>query len=426
MFSSIFPTICYVLGFVAIFLYMLRKKCDPVALYCVFVWIISSVYALVFQSMMSQWMYFDISFLPYIFLIICFTLTITPVCKGAHFVRNEYLINNIKIYKMIMFFFIIVSIIPFYENLKYVLFSYGAANTNSLADMYDDKMSGGTLNYHWLSYIGRIGNSLDGIFFQFIMFFPFVFFTQKKIKNTFLALSFIPAINHLLFQFCVSGRGTVAQFMLVSIFLLLLFRKSIPPQRLKFIKFFLITLFASFIAALSILTASRKDAHHKDVEDSVVVGYYLAKSHLDFNQSLWHIRKHTEGDNAFMYIKSLAGFDVPMNKNDFWNYNKTGILPYLFYTYIGDWYMDFGALVTLMLFIFVCVFCSFYFGKKNRFIPMSKLFMYYVLCQIVIMGWSINYFKTANGFRNLMISFFLIVFVENFSKQARQMNYDKS
>lgn len=423
MFNTTFPTILYMLGYVAIFIFLLRKKYDVTILFIVSIWIVSSIYALVFQSLMPQYVYNNITYLPYAFLLLCFGLTLIPVCKGLHLVRDEYCIANIGLYKKIMLFFIVVSLVPLIENLRYFLTSYGAANTSGLADMYDDKMSMG-LQVTWLSFVGKLGNSLDGIFIQFLMFIPFVFLTQKKISKWMLICSFLPALNHVIFQMCASGRTVVTQFTLIAVFFLFFFRKAIPAPRWRLIRICLIVFFVLFGAALSVLTSARKEAHNRDNETYEVYGYYLAKSHLDFNHNLWYIKKNTEGDNSFGFVKSLLGFDVPENKNDYWTYNKIGVIPSLFYTYIGDWYMDFGPIITLVLFIFVSIFCTAYFSRKCHNVPIIRLFAYYVLCQIIFMGWSFNCFKTPMGFRNLLISMMLIIIVQNFSKHARLM-YDK-
>lgn len=424
MLENILPTIFYVLGYVAIFLFLLKQKYDWSVLYIVLIWICSSLYALIFQAMMSEDMYSNITCLPYVFLLVCFILSLIPICKGTSLIKEEYDIRNLDLYKKIMMFFIVISVLPFIENLIHFVSSYGAADTSSLADMYDDKMSKVGAKITWLSAPGRLFNSIDGIFLQFIMFVPFVLLTQKSNSKVFLILSFLPVSNHIVFQLCESGRGTATQFIMVGCFLLLLFRKAIPQRRLKVLKIGMIVVLSFFIAAMSVLTTARRDAHNRGVDNAVVVGYYLAKSHLDFNEKLWYIKKHTEGDNAFGFVKGMLGFYVPANKNEYWTYSKIGVIPSLFYTYIGDWYMDFGAFVTLLLFIVVCKVCSDYFGKRRKTTSMVKLFMFFILCQVVIMGWSINYFKTPGGFRNLLINIVFILFIQSFSKHARVL-YEK-
>ena len=322
------------------------------------------------------------------------------------------------LFDKIIWVFILLSLIPFYENLRYVISSYGAIDTSGLADMYNDKMYGDGIKVTWLSSLGMIGNSLDGIFIQLLVFIPFYFLTRKKINKYLLMFSFLPVLNHVLFQLASSGRGFATQFFLDALFLILLFRKQIPSTRFKKLKLVSLVVIPCFFLLLSILTLARGNSSNKGVETSITVGYYVAKSHLDFNESLWNIRKHTEGDNSFGFVKDLIGLDVPKDKNAYWNYSKTGIIPSLFYTYIGDWYMDFGPFFTIVLLLIWSFVFSIIFLREKRTASLLPFFLYFVFCEILINGWTINIFKTSGSFRNLLFSIFLLIIIQKLSKKG--------
>lgn len=417
MLEYLYPTFVYFLSFVTLFLWLYVKKYSLVPLYIVGIWCVSSFFAILFQLAYDV-KYEKLSILPYVFLFICFCISLFPIVKCQKRMENTIPCMTFSLFDKIIWVFVLLSLIPFYENMRYVISSYGAIDTSGLADMYNDKMYGDGIKVTWLSSLGMIGNSLDGIFIQLLVFIPFYFLTREKINKYLLLFSFLPVLNHVLFQLASSGRGFATQFLLDAVFLILLFRKQIPSTRLKKLKLVSLVVIPCFFLLLSILTLARGNSSNKGVETSITVGYYVAKSHLDFNESLWTIRKHTEGDNSFGFVKNLIGLDVPVDKNSYWNYSKTGIIPSLFYTYIGDWYMDFGAIITIILFIIWSFVSLKIFTRVKTSATLLPFFMYFVFCEILINGWSMNIFKTSGSFRNLLFSIFLLIIIQKLSKKG--------
>lgn len=417
MLEYLYPTFIYFLAFVALFWLLYVKKFSLVPLYIVGIWCVSSFFAILFQLAFDV-KYEKLSILPYVFLFICFCISLFPIVKCQKRMENAIPCVTFGLFDKIIWVFILLSLIPFYENLRYVISSYGAIDTSGLADMYNDKMYGDGIKVTWLSSLGMIGNSLDGVFIQLLVFIPFYFLTRKKINKYLLLFSFLPVLNHVLFQLASSGRGFATQFFLDAVFLILLFRKQIPSTRFKKLKLVSLVVIPCFFLLLSILTLARGNSSNKGVETSITVGYYVAKSHLDFNESLWNIRKHTEGDNSFGFVKDLIGLDVPKDKNAYWNYSKTGIIPSLFYTYIGDWYMDFGPFFTIVLLLIWSFVFSIIFIREKRTASLLPFFLYFVFCEILINGWTINIFKTSGSFRNLLLSIVLLFIIQKLSKKG--------
>ncbi len=168
--------------------------------YIVAIWIVSSIYALIVHVLISG-NYSKISFLPYIYLHICFLVSLYPVVKFDYFKEKKLENIYIKPYQILLYGFILVSIIPFIENLMYVLQTYSSGNAG-LADVYSDKMEIGFDSQKvvtWLSPLGRLGNSIDGVFIDFLIFSLFFFLTIRSVSNIFLFALVIPVANHILY-----------------------------------------------------------------------------------------------------------------------------------------------------------------------------------------------------------------------------------
>ena len=65
-----------------------------------------------------------------------------------------------RLFVYVMWGFIIISIIPFYENLRAVLSTTSSSNGASIAEMYDSKMYGGGFKITWMSSLGLFCNSI--------------------------------------------------------------------------------------------------------------------------------------------------------------------------------------------------------------------------------------------------------------------------
>ena len=413
--ADLAPTIVYAISFAILLAWLILSK-NNVSKYIVAIWLCSAISAIFFQCLMP--IYRKISIIPYVYMLACFFISLKPVVSCDGFIRRYNFEQNNKLLMSVMWFFVIISIIPFGENLKQVLVSTNASNGTAIADMYNSKMYGGGFKVFWLSSVGMLFNSIDGIFVQFLFFVPFYLLTQPKVKKMLLILMFVPLANHLLFQIAASGRGTVVLFIMNSIFFFLFFKNHIPSSRMRIAKIVGISFLGLLIMALSIITFARKDATNAGDDDAVFVGYYIAKSHLDFNEKMWGISVYTQGDNTFAFFKNAIGLDTFksfLKKEAFWG-SKIGIPPGNFYTYIGDCYMDFGPIITLFIFIIISVVAYAYFAS-NKKVTMMRLFWFFAYCQVIIMGWSINYFKPYDATRNLLVSSLLLYVIQVISSK---------
>ena len=298
-------TILYVLAFILLFVWAVKFKINYIVRYIIIIWVISAASALIFQ--MSSLGYRDLSILPYAFLFICFLISLYPLryvqdasAKGVEKINPTF-------YRYLILAFVIVSIIPFIENLNYVLHTFGT-DSQSLSDMYDNKMegTGSEKLVTWLSPLGRLGNSVDGVFIDFLIF-SFFYLLTTNIKKYYIILMFIPICNHLLFQLAMAGRGTIIMFFLISVFFILFFYKLIPSRNFSFIRNVGILIASLFVIGLLLISFSRKEAHNRDDSNIIFFGMYIGKGHLDFNEQMWNIRKTTEGDNCFSLAKKWLG-----------------------------------------------------------------------------------------------------------------------
>lgn len=403
------PTLCYCMSFIILLYFQVKYRTNIAAKYINIIWIASSSFAFAFQYVLPG-PYEDITLLPYIFLFICFLISLWPIIKLTHLDSRDIEQPQLGLFKVVIYFFIAISIVPFYENFIHVIRTYDQTN-NNLAEIYEDKMSGlESIDTYWLSSIGRIGNSLDGIFIDFLFFAFFYLLLNHKINKWLIILSIIPFANHLLFQLAMAGRATVAIYILTALYLILIFKKVIGNQRVKYIKLYGLILAGLLAVGLLIISFSRKEATNANDSNLEFFGYYLGKGHLDFNKYVWNKKESTQGDNCFSFFKSIIGlptYENYLDRRNYWSERKTGVPPALFSTYIGDLCMDMNIIFVIPFLLF-----SSHLLKKrlqgNKPLTLMQLFIFIIYSRILIQGWAFLPYKTYGSTRNLVLSFILL------------------
>ena len=158
-------------------------------IYIIFIWTLSSIASIVYYSALP-YNYANIELIPYVFLIICLLLSFYPFCTCDDSIK-QISIGNKWLFDKIILAIGIISILPFIENLIHVISTYGADNTNTLADVYSDKMSGdfNRAEYiNWFSLPGRICNSINLKFQYCSLFLQQLYPALHSIENCLLFL----------------------------------------------------------------------------------------------------------------------------------------------------------------------------------------------------------------------------------------------
>ena len=136
---DILPTILYLFLFLLTEYWFFIKRFNLVSRLVVGIWIVSSFFAVLYEIETFP-LYSDVSVIPFLYLFVCFFISLYPLVKYGDYVVSE---ENIEVsfYKKIMWIFIVISIIPFVENLIYVLHNFTSeSSASSLSDVYDEKI----------------------------------------------------------------------------------------------------------------------------------------------------------------------------------------------------------------------------------------------------------------------------------------------
>ena len=385
---------------------------NAVVKYLLFAWLLSSAFSIMFY-VDDPTKHPDITLIPYLYLQICFLISIYPIARFNEESLADITVARPKWLLYLMVLLSVVSILPFIENLIHLLFAYSKDNSDILFDMYIDKMSNDVdvQLVTWLSYPGKLCNAVTLRFEYLTPLLLFYYLTQEKINKYLLTGLILALFNPVVHGFSVASRGAMVLLALNLIFLFILFRKQIPYKRRKKILITGSILFFLGLISLSVLTIVRFKGH--EIQNTMLsfVSLYIGEGSVNFSNLMWdNLREHTQGDNSFSFFKQILGFDTFSNyldRREYWGEGKVGIPVHIFYTYIGDWFSDLGVIGTLSLVIFLSVLVR-KITKVNDSISLLSLYGFMIFCNIILQGFT--YFTMKTNISGVMFGM-LVVFL---------------
>lgn len=413
---SLFCAFWILLFFVLLF----KKNVNKSFLFIVGIWAFSSATSIIYVSEIGH--YDRIQIIPYIFLILCLMASFQPYMIPNDKIRSIS-IGNDRLFEKMILYLGVISILPFCENLIHLMSSYGSANTNSLADIYEEKMSGDfdrAKFVNWFSFPGKVFNSINLKFQYCSLFLLFLYMCRDKISRRLFGLMLIVVLNPVLYQLNMSGRSTVV-FNLLRAGLLYFMFNSFLNSNIKrtFLKYGLIILVFS-VVLLMILTIARYSTNEGASQISLLawMSLYSGEGTVNFNNYMWNTNCFTEGDTCFSFIKSILGFDTfddVFGRRDYWG-PRMGINPVRFYTFVGDLFADLGYFCLFFLFIIG-------YGIKSIIVksnPISaiKMYVFYTWAYLCISGITIFTFKTINSSIDLVTSLVIVYLIDRKSKNC--------
>lgn len=391
-----------------------RYKENNIIKYIYSIWTISSFASILYY--IESFKYTRITILPYIFLFTCLIISLIPFFSFKERKLTKVEIGNKWIFKRVIYCIIIISILPFLENVIHLISSMN--NSTQIAEIYDEKMSGEIDNSKlitWHTSIGKICNSINLKFAYCSIFILFTYLANFRF-NKYVGIGLaIVCINPILHSIGVSSRAGIVFTCLNSVFYYFLFRNILPSSIRKNIKKGGVILISLAIFSFFIVTISRyfSNEAYQNVSFWAWLSLYLGEGTLNFNDTMWYTKAYMAGDNCFSFFKNIFGLDTftdLLERRAYWEI-RTGVQGNLFYTFIGDIFSDIGYFVMPFL-----MFISLYIRKQVRnkaSIRILPLYMFSIWATVCIGGFTCYIFKSVSGTIDILFSLF-IIFILNY------------
>lgn len=264
------------------------------------------------------------------------------------------------------------------------LFSDGGA-----AELYRQKMMKAAAQGHSITNsVAIINNALTDIAIL-LLAYQFISEKHRKRNTVFLILMILCTFTRKIID---GERAGIALIFISLVCSALLFVQWIPQDRLRQVKHLtilgVIILSIPFLAITLSRFGSSKDQSHNSATSSMI--WYIGQPMIFFNNSGLDAGGTRHGDKTALLFKLALGCkDVPMNYVERRaKYSHLKIDDYVFYTFIGDFTLDYGPLTAFILFLLFAVIFRLLTKPRDGTLQFSQIILLYccvnTCCQGVI------------------------------------------
>ena len=410
---TILNAIAYLLSLI---IYQRKKKTIDVGTF---------LYALfTFSALGSVWYYGhdnvdlyypDITFIPYLYLWAMVNLCLYPMSK-VNFQKIKGIDDKgIAVFlNLLSIYLIVFSILPFISLIT--KFSVYNLIGDALGELYETNID---KSEYYFSGISKISFAFIRRFGDIAVILLFYQITKKRKNKWIIAGLLLSNIFFFIFSLASGSRGGMLATLFVFVSLGLLLKNVFDESLFIKLKKTAIILVALIGIMISLISISRFNYSISESSSTATldrwISQYIGEGMIRFNEDLWHIDRTMNGSQNFYYLKVLLG-NGSLNSYQSEMTKYEGLLDApvtVFYTFIGDFYLDFGLIGT---FLFVLLFL-FIFSKllscKRGLISISQLILLSICFHMLSFGFAANLYRTVYIQRDTMylIILALVLFI---------------
>lgn len=351
--------------------------------------------------------YQEMQFFPFMYLFLMLLLVLSPLLRYDSLSTKNIHKPNAWIINTTCVFFVVMSIIT----LPFILSNFKSGFLNLLQDF---NLGVDLYREHELaSYnAGKGISNISAIFINVLYEIVFLFFfyllslpRKNKVLIFFLGISII--IN---FAKAMSSgqRGEIVGKIFSLLLAYFAVRTYIPNRTNRKIRLLIFSLLLLAMIPISILTISRF-ATRKGGETASIVTY-LGQQNLNFNNYGLDNGGIRYGDRTFPIFKRLLGFEnVPYNYQERrLKYPNLHIDDYFFYTYVGDFTIDFGPILGTLVLIIISILFHRITHIRGDTILFHQLLILYLIMNLSLRGGLQLYPYADDG--NLVIMIYIFYY----------------
>ena len=398
--------------FVTIIIYQKKKKHFDAGSVILFSYLIYSIASLILYNIKDNIFntFNEIYLFPFIYLYLMLLLATWPVLRYDFNKINEIQKPNTILLNIISVIFITASLFhlpaiisDFYDGLIKLLF-----NSSGGQDLYDlgmvdaDKIGDGSIS----NAPAIISSAMSGI--GALLFFYNL--TLKNYSKLIVIGLFLSCVVGILTSISRGQRGGVVETIFLMMITYFALRKFIPSKINRIIKGIGIAIVFIVAVPLIALTNSRFGEATDSSQDSFF--FYVGQCNLYFNNYGLDDGGIRYGDRTFPLFKQMLGFDnVPHNFMERrQKYSNLKINDEVFYTFVGDFTIDYGPYVAVVLFlIFTVIIINKTKIRKGRILFHQLILLHFVMSVCILGGMKLYPFSDIGG--NLQLLVYFIAFI---------------
>lgn len=390
-----FLLLLYAVFFIIVFVfYQQHKKRFDTGSFLYLIYVMGGVGACWYYAQDKGDLYYpNIQIAPLFYLFVTINICLLPLWN-AKFSSLQRIKDNgmAEIYDGLSFVFFALSILPLVSLLSN--FSVQQLVGSNLSNMYEysgDKSA--------LFFSGPSKFCFAMIRRFEILVVVLLFYQLSKRKTKYVYELCIPIMVFTLFKLLSGSRGGLVGTGLLMVTLFLMLRQTFSAETRKTVVKIGAVVGSLFVLALAAISISRF-SQNTNTEDTIDVwiSQYMGEAIPRFSDDAWGIKTLLYGNQNFMFLRKLIGLSYIENYDSYKTMYgiKLGTPVDVFYTFMGDIYLDFGTIGGLVFsIIFAFIFSKFLKIKNDISIPTLA-----VLCLFFdLLGFGF----TANVYRTIFI-----------------------
>lgn len=335
-------------------------------------------------------MFTDLSLWPYLYLYGMIMLMVYPIlkidrCKNIAIIPpSHFLFNAVCVVLVLLSLYRIHEIFTDIREGLILLFldseagldAYNKGAARFMTDTTSGDISAG------VDYIAVLSNTAKSIIPLFWMYYLTL---ENKNKILLYILSFTALLAPL--NAIASGsRYTIGVFMIEMLVLFVFLRKTFPQRYAIRIKRMVCIIFVALLLPFLVVTLSRSGSDYNKM--LLGVERYTAESFIRFNNYGLDAGGVRYGDRTITLIKALSGMESAKNYSERLDkYSKMKMNESVFYTFVGDFTLDYGPILSVIIFI-----CIARFFVKTLRVHHGKLFFYQYILLFVLIETCLGFF----------------------------------
>lgn len=385
-------------------------------------YLVSSVFSLLFYETRILFQVIDINLSALLYFQFCSLIIILPYI----YYSKDLSVISISTYPKIgKLYGILRFMLPFVAFVT-IECIYGALTTNasSLSDVYETSYDSGGKEHVGYS-LSWISQHIYHFIGRLYYLWPIILFECLRYGGKMRKMAIVPflcILSIILMSYISAARvGIVRIIMLVTI-VFYFYRNSLDHVLLKKIIYFASIFGGLLVTLLAIISISRFTGMvNTDVTMLEWISLYFGEGVVRFSTYIWDLSRTSDGDTSFSLIKYFLGFDTftdYYDRREFYE-GYFGIPTNIFYTFVGDWYQDFGRYIAALMCCIVSILEFMILGRtcKKTEIGLGQVFVLGVISYFVMFGFMYYAFKTSAAQQQLLESSIALLLIINYVKK---------
>lgn len=402
--------VLYILAWiVTIVLYHIKKKSFDAGSILLFTYLVYAITSLLLYN--SQYYHFNrIRLLPFIYLFSILLFVFWPILK-----YNDKKIDEIqKVPSIYISIFSLIFIIASLVQLPTILSDFSISISRLLntstggLDLYNEAMSESRSIGD--GKISNLASIISNSFGNFGILLFFYYLTRENRNKLILIGLFISSIISIPINISLGQRGPILETIFSLIITYFALKRFFQPKVKRVIKVVGMSLLIASIVPVIALTISRFGNNTKGSMSSVY--FYGGQQNLYFNNYGLDNGGIRYGDRTIPLFKRILGFEnVPKNYLERRaKYPNLKMSDENFYTFVGDFTLDFGPTKASFIFLFFTLFVVVKTKIRNGIIRFHQLILLHFVMSVCMLG-GLKLFPFSDVGGNLQLIVYSLAYI---------------